>query len=175
MKRFFLLLFIMSIVSLIIYKATEPPVTITFGSFAHYYSDETATQKAYSVVIGRVKKVLGTNNNGYPKTEILVEVEKNFKGDLNSEFIFLQDGGLDEETGSIVQIGDYKILAPGNRYLFFLNKADAEPGKYWSIGGPQTVYLVSGDIAKNAFSSTRDKSISELEEIINLSLTKGYH
>ncbi|MBM7868528.1 hypothetical protein GTO89_05090 [Heliobacterium gestii] len=167
MKRTVISVIVLSLLCFIAYKVNEPTVTIAHGSLTMRYTDNKAAKEAKYIVIGTVKKHIGFSNEAFPMTDMTVEIEKSIKGNLNGEIVFVQEGGFDKEENRIIQIDNYKLLKEGNKYLLFLNEVPDEPGKYWSIGGPQTVYGLEKGKAINAHRDADNKTLAELEDIIN--------
>lgn len=167
-------LFVLSLIGgLSYYKISQPEVVHANGSLAKHYTDEEAAKVAKYIVIGQVKQKLKSyDRNGLPVTDLQVEVIKNLKGNIGQEFIFTQDGGYLKETNQIVIFDNYEILTLGEQYLFFLDKVDEE-GRYWSIGGPLTVYRLEGTQAMNSFPS-RNKAVKQLEDVISKEVNKQF-
>jgi hypothetical protein len=174
MKKLVALALSLGVLGIGIYQMNQPEQVVAHGSFAKAYTDVSASQDAQHVVIGKVKKKVKSYVKGWPQTELLIETEQNVKGELPSQFIFVQDGGLDEEANQFVTFENYELLKPGKSYLFFLNKVNEQDEitseenglvKYWSIGGPQTVYEINDKKVKNLYNK-QAKELKELENII---------
>jgi hypothetical protein len=161
-------------------KFSGPSIVNHDLSYTKNYTIQEATDAASNIVIGKIisnsKDTYDSVGNAYPKTDSVIHIEKNIKGNLSGDIIFSQEGGLDKKTNKIHIMGGYKILTPGQQYLFFINKYsnDSPPGylqenpilegKYYSIGGAPQVYRVEGKMAKNVVMPERDRELSNIEQ-----------
>lgn len=162
----------LGIVTFGFYQINKTDIVKVHPSYAIKYNPRSASRSAQYIVIGKVNKIIDTEVVGFPKTLMQINVEENLKGNIGNKFIFTQDGGKSKDN-KIIQFDEYKILTPGQSYVFFLKKHNSKEDIYWSVGGEQTVYGIKGDLAKNTIPG-KDIKLKELKNIIKSDKDKLY-
>lgn len=160
---FLIVLLIITIIAiptiLVIASADEPCQSAQYGedkpaaiqvSWAYAYGSFEELSKASDLIaVGRIEKIDSVTSvpvglkteEGEPRiyfTQYLFKIETVLKGEKVEQVIVNQTGAGNEQI-----VTDDPLYSVGETYVMFLR--EYEPGKYYTLGGPQGRYLIGDE------------------------------